>query len=213
MALNSQDRKILEVTHVAKSFGRNSVLKDVTFEIRSSEIVGIVGENGSGKSTLLKIIMGLLAPNAGKVMVQGSIGYCPQELQIFETLTVSENFYYFAEAYSQHQTTGDEKWKEVKDSLLARFRFQQYKNTLAALLSEGTKRKLNLSIALLHSPDIFILDEPYSGFDWETYLHFWEYTKELRSQGKGILIVSHLVYDSSKVDRLFELTGGVLKCD
>ena len=202
----------IEALHVAKSFGRRGVLKDVTFGIRQGEIVGIAGENGAGKSTLLKILVGLLAPTAGEVAINGSAGYCPQEMLVFETLTVRENFRLFAAAYGLDQTKRAAPWEEAENELLERFRFHQYQNTLVSHLSGGTKQKLNLSLALLHSPDVLILDEPYSGFDWETYLRFWEFAAELRSQGRSVLIVSHFVYDRSKFDALFELADGVLRC-
>lgn len=203
---------VLQAECLAKLFGQHMVLKEVTFELRRGEIIGIVGENGTGKSTLLKVLMGLLAPSAGKVMANGSIGYCPQEMIIFETLTVRENFHYFATAYGLGKTENAHSWEEVKDSLLDHFRFGQYESRLVSQLSGGTKQKLNLSLALLHSPDILILDEPYSGFDWETYLRFWDYAEELQSRGKSILIVSHFANDRSKFASLFELREGILVC-
>jgi ABC-type multidrug transport system ATPase subunit len=206
------DKYILEARHLIKSFGRRQVLRDITFQLCRGELAGIVGENGSGKSTLLKILAGLLRPTAGEFTVRGRIGFCPQELLLFEMLTVKETFQYFATAYGLNQIKSSSSWEEVKKDLLIRFRFHQYENTMVSHLSEGTKQKLNLSLALLHSPDLFILDEPYSGFDWETYLHFWRYAEEWRSQGKSILIVSHFIYDRSKFDKLFELKEGVLQC-
>jgi len=206
------DKHTIEALHVGKSFGRRGVLKDVTFGIRPGEIVGIAGENGAGKSTLLKILVGLLAPTAGEVRINGNTGYCPQEMLVFETLTVRENFRLFAAAYGLDQAKRAAPWEDAENELLERFRFQQYENTLVSHLSGGTKQKLNLSLALLHSPDVLILDEPYSGFDWETYLRFWEFAAELRSQGRSVLIVSHFVYDRSKFDALFELADGVLRC-
>jgi ABC-type multidrug transport system ATPase subunit len=208
----SKGKTILEVGHVAKSFGSRNVLRDVTFKMQRGEILGIVGENGSGKSTLLRILVGLLPPAAGKVTAHGSVGYCPQELLIFETLTVQENFRYYVSAYGLDQTRDTSLWEGAKNDLLERFRFRQYANMLVSELSGGTKQKLNLSLALLHSPDILILDEPYSGFDWETYLHFWDFAGELRSQGRSILVVSHFVYDRSKFNALLELKDGVLQC-
>ena len=89
---------LLEVQHVAKSFGRHSVLKDISFSMGDGEIVGIVGENGVGKSTLLKILVGLLPQNTGQVSLRGKVGYCPQETLCFDNLTVRDNFRYFATA-------------------------------------------------------------------------------------------------------------------
>ncbi len=203
---------ILEVSHISKSFGKHLVLKDITFKIRRGEIIGISGENGVGKSTLLKILSGFLPPTKGEFIVQGRIGFCPQELLIFETLTVKENFIYFAAAYGLDQKKATPPWERTKGELIEQFRFRCCEDTLASYLSGGTKQKLNLSLALLHSPDLFILDEPYSGFDWETYLHFWRYAEELKVRGKSFLVVSHFIHDHSKFDTIFQLKEGVLQC-
>lgn len=209
---SSGRKTVLDVRGVAKSFGRRQVLTDVSFRMKEGEIVGIVGENGSGKTTLLKIIVGLLAANSGTVLASGRIGYCPQDLLIFETLTVAENFGYFARAYGLIGTNRMSGWQETKRNLLRQFRFQAFENGLVSTLSGGTKQKLNFCLSVLHSPGLLILDEPYSGFDWETYLHFWDYAGELRDEGRCILIVSHFVYDRSKFDDLYELKEGVLRC-
>lgn len=203
----SEGEDVLDVRNVRKSFGRRAVLKDVSMRVRKGELLGVVGENGAGKSTLLKIVAGLLAPDAGEVTARATLGYCPQELALFEDLTVRENFLYFARAYGLADA-----WEEGKDRLLERFGFRQYERLPVSQLSGGTRQKLNLSLALLHSPDILILDEPYAGFDWETYLHFWEYAGELRARGASILLTAHFVHDRSKFDRLFALKEGVLEC-
>jgi len=203
---------VLEVLHVAKSFGRHPVLKDVTFRIQPGKIVGITGENGAGKSTLLKIIVGWISPDSGQVIKKVATGYCPQDLCVFETLTVAENFAYFGAAYGLGNGNLPGSWTAKKEWLLKRFRFETYEKTLVSRLSGGTKQKLNFSLAVLHSPLLLVLDEPYSGFDWETYVHFWDYAEEMKSNGTGILIVSHFVYDRSKFDTVFELKGGTLQC-
>jgi ABC-type multidrug transport system ATPase subunit len=198
---------LLDVRRLRKSFGRRKVLKDVSLRVRKGELLGVVGENGAGKSTLLKILVGLLAPDAGEVAVRATLGYCPQELALFEDLTVRENFLYFARAYGLADA-----WQEAKERLLERFRFQPYERFLVSQLSGGTRQKLNLALALIHSPDILVLDEPYTGFDWETYLRFWEYADELRARGVSILLTAHFVHDRSKFDGLFALKEGVLEC-
>jgi ABC-type multidrug transport system ATPase subunit len=203
---------LLEVRHVAKAFGRKSVLKDVSFLLSAGRIAGITGENGAGKSTLLKIIVGWLAPAAGRVLRRGPVGFCPQELAVFETLTVAENFAYFAAAYGLDGAGRASDWKGRQRLLLHRFRFEPYERTLVAALSGGTKQKLNFSLSVLHEPSLLILDEPYSGFDWETYLLFWEYAAELKARGTAILIVSHFVHDRSRFDAVYELNAGVLRC-
>jgi ABC-2 type transport system ATP-binding protein len=203
---------VVEVRNVAKAFGRRRVLRDVNLSLRRGEMAGIMGENGSGKSTLLKIIVGLLVPSAGEVVVREKVGYCPQEMLVFETLTVHENFAFFAAAYGLRQGLKTDGWQDRERFLLARFRFAPYRDMLVSNLSGGTGQKLNLSLAVLHEPGLLILDEPYSGFDWETYLHFWEYAAELKAAGVCLLVVSHFLYDRSKFDTVYELRGGVLRC-
>jgi ABC-type multidrug transport system ATPase subunit len=203
---------VLDVRELSKTFGRRSVFMNVSFALRPGEIVGVTGENGAGKTTLLRIIVGLLAPDRGTVRVSGRLGYCPQDLAIFETLTVRENFAYFAAAYGLDKPGRRDAWAETMGCLLEDFRFGQYADAPVSTLSGGTKQKLNFSLSVLHGPDLLILDEPYSGFDWETYLHFWDYARGFREQGRTVLIVSHFVYDRSKFDRVYELGGRGLRC-
>jgi len=198
---------LLSITDVAKAFRGTPVLKGVDLELRSGEMLAVVGENGSGKSTLLKIAVGLLEPDAGAFSIRGTMGYCPQESLLFDTLTVRENFQFFGKAY------GVTDWRERSDRLLERFQFAQYADYLISEVSGGTRQKLNLCIAVMHEPDVLILDEPYSGFDWETYVHFWEFTKELLEGGRALLVVSHLIYDREQFHAVHELVDGVLRCD
>ena len=191
--------------HLEKSYGRNRVLRDVSFRIHRGDIAAIVGENGSGKSTVLKILVGLLKSDSGTLQVRGKIGYCPQEPHLFDSLTVHENLVCFAGAY------GLRNWDAAERDLLGRFRFERCRHVQVAKLSGGTRQKLNLTVALLHDPDVLILDEPYSAFDWETYLHFWEHAESLKRRGKTILLVAHFIYDRSKMDSLFELKEGTLR--
>jgi len=202
---------LLEVRGVRKSFGRRQVLRDVSFEVPPGRIVGITGENGSGKTTLLRIVVGLLAPDGGVVRGDARTGYCPQDLAVFETLTVRENFAYFATAYGLCGT-GPRPWTGTMDELCARFRFADYREALVSTLSGGTKQKLNFCLSILHDPGLLVLDEPYAGLDWETYLRFWEFAEERRALGRSAVIVSHFVYDRSRFDAVLELREGVLRC-
>ena len=201
----------LKAENITKSFGPHAVLDGASFELGHAEVVGIVGENGTGKTTLLKIVMGLLPATHGSISADGIVGYCPQDITVFEALTPHENYRYFSRAYKSrdsHTHDFDAAWLD----LMRRFRFEEYQHRRVSDLSGGTKQKLNLALALIHSPDILILDEPYSGFDWETYECFWRYTSELRQQGKSVLIVSHLINDRSYFDRIYDLKNGKLTC-
>lgn len=211
-AIPQRPEILLEVRKVRKSFGRRQVLRDVSFHLSKGQIVGITGENGAGKTTLLRIIVGLLAPDGGAVTGGARIGYCPQDLAVFETLTVRENFSFFAAAYGLDGKRFEGSWVEAMEALCDRFRFACYKDALVSTLSGGTKQKLNFSLSVIHNPGLLILDEPYSGFDWETYLRFWEYAEERKAAGLSILVVSHFVYDRSKFDGILELKEGCLQC-
>ncbi len=198
---------IIKAAHIAKSFGKNEVLLDVSFELESGKLYGIVGENGSGKSTLLKIMVGQWKANKGSITINGCLGYCPQQPLIFSQLTVDENFQYFSEAYGLPRIKGQEQ----RERLLRHFCFEKYRREKVMQLSGGTQQKLNLSLSLLHQPDVLILDEPYSGFDWETYLRFWEYTDQLLERGCTIMIVTHFVNETDRFYRIFNLKNGILE--
>lgn len=195
---------IIEVRDLFFSYGRQRILEAVEFRIEAGEIVAIVGENGAGKTTLLKIIVGLLRPGSGKILIHGRIGYCPQECLLFEDLTVAENIQYFSEAYGV-------KIAPTANRVLNLLDLRSYNQVLVSRLSAGTRQKLNLSIALLHSPAILVLDEPYSSFDWETYLRFWQLVDSCRDNQVGILIVSHLAHERYRFDRVLELRHGTLR--
>ena len=197
---------ILKVENIAKAFGKNQVLKNVSFEMKPSSLYGIVGENGSGKSTLLKIIVGEWRPDSGKVSVAGRLGYCPQQTLLFSQLTIDEHFRYFGAAYCIDKAS----YEDQSGSLMEYFNFKKYKKEKIANLSGGTQQKLNLAIALLHRPNLLVLDEPYSGFDWDTYQRFWNYTHQLRNEGCAILVVTHFLTEKEGFDRVYNLVEGEL---
>ncbi len=198
---------ILRLEHIAKSFGRNKVLKDISLQLEAGSITGIVGENGSGKSVLMEIIVGVRSANNGTVNKNGRIGYCPQNTILFPHLTVQEHFIYFSVAYN----VGRKQLKTRSEELLHHFNYKKYQQEKIINLSGGTQQKLNLSLALLHNPDLLILDEPYNGFDWDTYQRFWDYTNHLKKRGCAILIVTHLLSEKERLDTIYELENGILE--
>jgi ABC-type multidrug transport system ATPase subunit len=198
---------VLQVKNVHKRFGRLYILKGVDFEVNRGEVVGITGENGSGKSTLLKIIVGLLSCDQGEVNLRGTFGYCPQEPVLFDDLTMEENIEYFSAAYGLDRKEGVSRGNELMKTL----KCEQFKKKLTKHLSGGTRQKLNLIISLLHDPDILILDEPYQGFDYESYLSFWEIVKNLKERGKSFLVVSPMIYERHYLTKIYKLENGGLK--
>jgi ABC-type multidrug transport system ATPase subunit len=202
---------LLQVNEVTKGFRhgvlrrrRIEVLRGASLEVRPGELVGLVGENGSGKSVLMKIIVGLLARDGGEVALAGRLGYCPQEALVWEKLTVAEHFRLFAEAYELTY----EQATRAQERLLDELQFARYAGYRTDELSGGTRQKLNLALALMHEPALLLLDEPYSGFDWDTYVRFWEMAEERRAQGMGILIVSHLLAERERLSRVYTLSDG-----
>ncbi len=193
----------LNVSDVARAFGRHQVLRGVTFSARRGEMIGIVGENGAGKSTLLRILAGLLRQDRGRVDLHGRIGYCPQEPQVHFGLTVDQNLEWFHAAYrllDLHRA----------NALMDLLALRRHRRVLVSELSGGSRQKLNLVLALMHDPDVLLLDEPYQGFDWETYLRFWDVADESRRAGRVILIISHLVFERERFDTILRLQEGVL---
>jgi ABC-type multidrug transport system ATPase subunit len=180
------------------------VLTGASLMVCRGELVGLVGENGSGKSTLMQIMVGLLARDGGEIWQEGRIGYCPQQPTLWDKLTVDEHFQLFARAYG----LDDQARERAVDGLTSELRFERYRRYRVADLSGGTRQKLNLALALLHEPSVLLLDEPYSGFDWETYVRFWEMSERRRDAGMGILIVSHLLAERERLDRVYELRDG-----
>lgn len=203
---------VLEGRGIARSYRRSTwlplgttqVLTDADMQLRTGEVVGLVGENGSGKSTLMRILVGDLAADAGAVQVDGTVGYCPQEPVVYPRLTCDEHFELFARAYGMSVEDQQASMRSIYSSL----GFERYAHTRADQLSGGTLAKLNLGLALLPDPEVLLLDEPYAGFDWDTYLKFWELVEQRRAAGRSVLIVSHFLVDRSRFDRVVEVRDG-----
>lgn len=186
---------------------KRPILQGINLKVYPGEIIGISGENGSGKSTLLKILVGLLKPDKGSILVKGRIGYSPQDLLLFDNLTVMENFLLFGKGMGLTK----EEIVAQGEEIMERLNFSQYRDTLVRNLSGGTAQKTNFGISLLGDPDILILDEPYQGMDYASFTAFWEIQFEMRKRGKSIIIVSHLIEDKEKFTRAIHLINGRLQ--
>ena len=183
---------------------RAEVLRGADVTLAPGEVVGLVGENGSGKSTLMKILVGALAADTGSVSYAGRLGYCPQEPVVYERLTCDDHFELFGRAYAMT----DEAARRSRRALYEALGFERYATTRADQLSGGTLSKLNLGLALLADPDVLLLDEPYAGFDFDTYLRFWDLVAQRRTAGRSVLIISHFVTDEQRFDRILQLRDG-----
>jgi ABC-2 type transport system ATP-binding protein len=180
------------------------VLRGADVQLWPGEVVGLVGENGSGKSTLMKILVGALDRDAGIVDHQGLVGFCPQEPVLYERLTCDEHFELFGRAYGMTEPD----MQRSRDDLYATLGFAEWAGARVEELSGGTRAKLNLGLALLPDPDLLLLDEPYAGFDWDTYQRFWQLTRDRRGAGRSLLIISHFITDAERFDRIYDLVEG-----
>ena len=202
----------LEATGITKSYRRGiwprrrelAVLRGADLVVGAGEVVGLVGENGSGKSTLMKILVGALAADEGHVSLSGRMGYCPQEPVLYQRLTCDEHLELFGVAYGMDRRAV----AVASEDLYTTLDFGHWRTTRAEELSGGTRAKLNLSLALLADPEVLLLDEPYAGFDWDTYERFWGLTATRRAAGRSVLVISHFVTDRERFDRLVELRDG-----
>jgi ABC-2 type transport system ATP-binding protein len=205
---------VLRASDIEKTYGSRvpftrqlPVLSGADLTIHPGEIVGIVGANGAGKSTLMKILVGVLDADAGTVERSGSIGWCPQEPLLYDRLTVAETFRLFGSGYDM--TSGE--IAAARDRLADRLDFEQYLDYRVDQLSGGNRQKVNLAIAVMHDPDVLLLDEPYTGFDWETYQQFWAFARELADSGTAIAMISHLIEERERLDRIYELQDGTVQ--
>jgi ABC-2 type transport system ATP-binding protein len=203
---------VLTAAGIVKSYRRGlwparrsvPVLRGADVNLAAGEIVGLAGENGSGKSTLMKILVGALAAESGTVARIGGLGYCPQEPLAYPRLTCDEHFDLFARAYAMTAPAAEASRESIYESL----GFARFARTRADQLSGGTLAKLNLGLALLADPLVLLLDEPYAGFDFDTYQKFWHLVADRRRTGRSALIISHFVVDEERFDRILDLRDG-----
>ena len=195
---------LLSATGICKSFRRKTkpVLRDAELEIGAGEVVALVGENGAGKTTLLRICAGLLPADAGQVRAAGRIGYCPQEPGVFDLLTADEHLILFGRAAGLSRIAAVTQGR----TLLRGFGFPHDGRDVARELSGGARQKLNVALALLGDPRILLLDEPYQGFDRGAYVNFWDHVQTWRGEGRAVAVVTHLLAELDRVDRVVELS-------
>jgi ABC-type multidrug transport system ATPase subunit len=191
----------LVVTDVAKRYGHTTILEAVNLTVEAGEIVALTGENGAGKTTLMRICAGLIAPDRGTVRVGGRIGYCPQSPGLFDLLTADEHLVMFGRGAGLSRAESIQRGRAI----LAEFDYPVADRIVTHELSGGTRQKLNLALALLTDPRILLLDEPYQGFDRGTYVNFWDHCQRWREAGKAVVVVTHMLAELGRVDRVVEL--------
>jgi len=210
---------IVEFQNVLFSYGWPDVLHDVSFTLRQGEIVGLLGPNGAGKTTTIKILAGILAPGAGTVSVKGlplperaldvkqHIGYVPEAAVLFESLTGQE----FLELSGRLHDVEEATLQARIATLLETFGLTSDRVARLDTYSKGMRQKILLAAALLHNPDLLLLDEPLSGLDVNAAIMIKDLLAALASDGKTILYSSHVLDVVEKVcDRVLIIHKGKL---
>jgi ABC-2 type transport system ATP-binding protein len=190
---------LLEVVDVHKRYGPTVALDRVRFAVEQGEMFGLLGPNGAGKTTLLSIVSCLLEPTSGEVRILGRtvrpgdrdlrrhIGIVPQELAIYGQLTARENLRFFGELYGLH---GEELRRRV-DQVLEAVALLDRADRRVDTFSGGMKRRLNLGAALVHGPELLLLDEPTTGVDPQSRNHIFEEVRRLNAGGVTVVYTSH----------------------
>jgi ABC-type multidrug transport system ATPase subunit len=191
----------LVVDQVCKRFGATTILDGVDLTVARGEVVALTGENGAGKTTLMRICAGLERADGGRVTVGGAIGYCPQIPGLFELLTAEDHLVMFGCGAGLGRAESLERGRRI----LEEFDYPLHERTVTRDLSGGTRQKLNLALALLSDPTVLLLDEPYQGFDRGTYVNFWDHCKVWRDEGRAVVVVTHMLAELERADRVVEL--------
>jgi ABC-2 type transport system ATP-binding protein len=198
---------MLEIQRLTKRYRNTNVVDDVSFSVRRGEVTGYLGPNGSGKSTTVKIATGLIEPTSGKVLLDGRdiredligfrrrLGYVPEEAILYSYLTGMEYLQLMGRLRGLPLDQVDRKAKD----LLQLFSLGAYRYAPISTYSKGMKQRVLLSAALLHDPDVLILDEPLSGIDVTSAQLFKHLLNELAQRGKAILYISHVLEVVEKV--------------
>jgi ABC-2 type transport system ATP-binding protein len=192
----------LRARGITKRYGRRNVLTDINLTVRAGEVAAIIGANGSGKSTFLRICAGLVSPDAGRVYLDGTLGYCPQDGGVQEFLRPDEHFVLMGAGRDWSRSRS----RQAGRTAAAVLDWDASAPTLARHLSGGTRQKLNLVLSGLGDPDVLLLDEPYQGFDQGAYLDFWQQVWRWRRSGAAVVVVTHLLTHLNLVDQVLELS-------
>ena len=210
---------MLEAQHLAKEYRRREVVRGISFEVKRGDIVGLLGPNGAGKTTTFNMIVGIVRPNAGRILLDGreitevamyrrarlGIGYLPQEPSIFRRLTVRENLMAILETLP---ITRLERERRMQ-SLLEEFGVSHLVKEKGYTLSGGERRRVEISRALVTEPSILLLDEPFAGIDPIAVQDIQEVVSRLRDRGLGILITDHNVRETLSItDRAYIMFEG-----
>lgn len=205
---------LINLTHLQKSYGKQTVLHDINLNVMPQEIVGLIGPSGAGKSTTIKTMLGMEKVDSGETLVLDTkmpnrqilsqIGYMAQSDALYETLSAKENLQFFGKMKG---VSGTELEQEIAYTANV-VELTADLNKRVGNYSGGMKRRLSLAIALLGQPELLVLDEPTVGIDPSLRRKIWHELKLIRNQGRSVLITTHVMDEAELTDRVALLLSG-----
>jgi ABC-2 type transport system ATP-binding protein len=209
---------VLQTQNLTKRYGDLIAVRDLTLEVREGEVFGFLGPNGAGKTTSINMMCGLLKPDSGQVLLHGvpvaggdrraraRVGMCPQHIVIWERLTCIEQLQFVGQMYG---LSGKAAWQSG-DRLLGELDLLEKRNKQARTLSGGMQRRLNLALALVHDPEILVLDEPEAGLDPQSRVLVREYIQSM-ARVKTVILTTHNMDEAERLaDRVAIIDQGRL---
>ena len=219
----SEENTTLRVENVTKRFGDFTAVEDLSFEVRAGRVFGFLGPNGAGKTTTIRMIVGITAPDEGKIELfgqkmssdlQDKIGYLPEERGLYKKMKIVDQLRYFAALKNVPQKEADKRI----DFWLDRMKLSEWKKKKTTDLSKGMSQKIQFIATVLHNPDLLILDEPFSGLDPVNVEFLIEVVAELKAQGKTIIFSTHLMETAERlcddiilINKARKVVGGRLR--
>lgn len=204
----------IRLSGVVRTFGPVRALNGLDLTVRRGEVLGLLGPNGSGKTTLIRTVAGLLTPTAGQVVVLGEkmpsrrvaarLGYMTQLAAIYEDLSVRENLVFFGRLYGLSGAEAKQRATELAELVSLADKL----DVPVRHLSGGTRQRTNLACALIHRPDIVLLDEPTVGVDPKLRRGLWDYFRQLNAEGATIVVSTHIMDEAERCTRVAMLEQG-----
>ncbi|GAP16945.1 ABC transporter ATP-binding protein [Levilinea saccharolytica] len=201
------DRFAIEIVDLHKQFGRQTAVQGLNLQVREGEIFSLLGPNGAGKSTTISILSGLIAPTRGEVTLMGhplrtqanqaraSLGVVPQDIALYPDLSARENLYFWGRMYGLRGQTLNQRVADVMELI----GLSERQKDRVGTFSGGMKRRVNIGAALLHHPDIVVLDEPTVGIDPQSRRHILDSVKELNRLGATVLYTTHYMEEAEEL--------------
>jgi ABC-type multidrug transport system ATPase subunit len=204
----------IQVNNLYKSYEKIDALKDISFDIEKAEIFGVIGPDGAGKTSLFRILVSLLLPDKGSVELAGLnvvkdyakirriVGYMPGRFSLYQDMSVEENLKFYATVFGTDIKQNYDLIRDIYEQI------EPFKKRLAGKLSGGMKQKLALSCALIHRPEVLILDEPTTGVDAVSRVEFWDLLHKIRNEGITVVVSTPYMDEAARCDRVALMQKG-----